>query len=516
MNLTLFNRLLLCTFALAPAVQAAPLSLNLRSQVETEAGSGRYHSLTEKAEWDASKTAIVICDMWDDHYCRNSAKRVSEMAPRMNEVIKKARAEGVLIIHSPSGCMDQYADTPQRKLAQQAPPVTTAIPLETWCHLDKTREPELPVKIEQPCDDEGALRDKVRFYHHQIKTLEMAEGDAITDSAEAFYLLKQRGIDKVIIMGVHTNLCVLGRPFGIRQLVRQGITVTLMRDMTDTMYDPDEAPFVNHFTGNDLVFEHIERHWCPTVTSGDILGDGVVYRFPADTRKHLVIVTAEDEYKTEETLLPFTLKELGRSFKISIVYGDAANPNNLPGAEVISEADLILLSVRRRPLPKSQLDLFRAHLAGGKPLVGIRTASHAFQLRDKAPPKGLEQWPDFDTSILGGNYTNHLGNEIATFAKAVEGSNTHPVMAGISSNEFKTFGSLYQNTPLAAGTTILMTGRAEGIDQFEPVAWTNTAPGGSRIFYTSLGHPDDFGIPAFRTLLRNAIHWAAGLPIPAP
>ena len=517
MDLTLTSRLFLVPLALALAstVHAAPLILNLRSQTETATGSGRYHSLTEAAEWDASKTAIVICDMWDDHYCRNSAKRVAEMAPRMNEVIKRARAAGVLIIHSPSGCMDQYADTPQRKLARQAPPVATAIPLETWCHLDKTREPELPVNVEQPCDDEGDLREKVRFYHHQINTLEIVEGDAITDSAEAFYLLKQRGIDKVIIMGVHTNMCVLGRPFGIRQLVRQGITVALMRDMTDTMYDPDEAPFVNHFTGNDLVFEHIERHWCPTVTSADILGDGIVYRFPADTRKHLVIVTAEDEYKTEETLLPFALKELGRTFKISTVYGDATNPNHLPGSEVISDADLILLAVRRRNLPKAQLDLFRSHLSAGKPLVGIRTASHAFHQRDKAPPEGLDEWRDFDPTILGGNYSGHHGNDLATFAKPVKESDAHPVMTGIPGEEFKTFGSLYQNTPLAAGAMLLMSGRAEGIEQPEPVAWTHPAPGGARVFYTSLGHPDDFDIPAFRTLLRNAIHWAADEPVTA-
>jgi type 1 glutamine amidotransferase/nicotinamidase-related amidase len=491
------------------SLQAGTLSLNLRSQTETAPGAKRYHSLTRPAEWDAAKTAIVICDMWDDHYCRNSARRVAEMAPRMNEVIKNARARGVLIIHSPSGCMDQYEGTPQRALAKQAPKVETAVPLESWCHLDNSREPEMPVGVEQPCDDEEPIRERVRFYHHQIKTLEIAEGDAITDSAEAFYLLKQRGIENVIIMGVHTNMCVLGRPFGIRQLVRQGVNVALMRDMTDSMYDPDETPYVNHFTGNDLVVGHIERHWCPTVTSGDILGDGVVYRFPADTRKHLVIVTAEDEYKTEETLPPFAIQELGKTFQISTVYGHAEDRATLPGAEVIGQADVILLSVRRRNLPKAQLDLFRAHLAAGKPLVGIRTASHPFHQRDKAPPAGLDEWRNFDPAILGGHYTGHLGADLATFAQVAAGADSHPILRGISAGEFRTFGSLYQNTPLEPGTTPLLIGRAEGVAQTEPVAWTHTAPGGSRVFYTSLGHADDFSVPAFRTLLRNAIHWAA-------
>ncbi|MBL9152455.1 MAG: ThuA domain-containing protein [Verrucomicrobiales bacterium] len=518
MSHTLFHRLSLAALwlALPGGLFADSLKLQLRSQTETAPGSGRYHTLTRPAEWDASKTAIVICDMWDDHYCRNSARRVAEMAPRMNEVIRKARSQGALIIHCPSGCMDKYEGTPQRELAKQAPKIETTVPLENWCHLDETREPPMPVKVEQPCDDAGQIRDRVRFYTRQIETLEIAEGDAVTDSAEAYYLMKQRGIGQVIVMGVHTNMCVLGRPFGIRQLVRQGMTVALMRDLTDTMYNPAEEPYVNHFTGNDLVLAHIERHWCPTVTSGDILGDGLTYRFPEDKRPHLVIVTAEDEYQTEETLPPFALKELGKDFQISVVYGHADDRSTLPGAEVIGQADILLLSVRRRNLPKAQLDLFRAHLAEGRPLVGIRTASHPFHQRDKAPPAGLDEWQDFDPTILGGHYTGHHGNDLATFAQVVPAAASHPILAGLPATEFKTFGSLYQNTPLQPGTTPLLTGRADSIAQPEPVAWTHTAPGGGRVFYTSLGHRDDFAVQAFRDLLRNGVYWAAGIERPAP
>lgn len=263
------------------------LTFEFRRQSETAPGSGSYQSLVQPGTWAASRTALVVCDMWDDHYCRNAARRVAEMAPRMNEVLRAARARGALIIHCPSGCMDRYEGTPQRELAKQAPPVETAVPLESWCHLDEGREPPLPVKIEQPCDDTGELREQVRFYSRQIETLEIAEGDAVTDSVEAYYLMRQRGIENVILLGVHTNMCVLGRPFGIRQLVRQGMNVALMRDMTDSMYNPAEEPFVSHFEGNDLVIAHIERHWCPTVTSADLLGDGVVFRFREDTRSPL-------------------------------------------------------------------------------------------------------------------------------------------------------------------------------------------------------------------------------------
>ena len=237
------------------------LPLNLRSRREVAPNSGRFRAVTEPATWKASETAIVICDMWNNHYCRNAARRVAEMAPRMNEVITKARKQGVLIIHSPSGCMDQYEDTPQRKLAQVAPKFETKTPLKGWCYLDDEHEAAMPVAIGQPCDDDGVIRPRVRFFERQITTLKIGEGDAITDSAEAFYLMKQRGIKNIIIMGVHTNMCVLGRPFGIRQMIYQGQNVVLMRDMTDSMYNPRDEPYVNHFTGNDLVFEHIERFW---------------------------------------------------------------------------------------------------------------------------------------------------------------------------------------------------------------------------------------------------------------
>jgi type 1 glutamine amidotransferase len=374
----------------------------------------------------------------------------------------------------------------------------------------------MPVMTDQPCDDEGELRERKRFYTRQIEALQIEEGDAITDSAEAYYLMKQRGIENVVVLGVHTNMCVLGRPFGIRQLDRLGMNVVLMRDMTDTMYNPREEPFVNHFTGNDLVFEHIERHWCPTITSDDILSEEVEpFRFPGDTRKHLVIVTGEKEYKTANTLPKFALEELGMDFKISLVYADVENGSHFPGLEVIGDADVVLLSVRRRNLTKSQLDLFRAHLDAGKPLVGIRTASHAFhQRKPETAPEGLDQWRDFDPAILGGNYHGHLGAKIATFAQIDAKRADHPILAGIEGRRFQTYGSLYQVRPLTGTATPLLIGSAYGEKETEPVAWTNVSPSGGRVFYTSLGHPYDFGVTQFRTLLRNAIFWAVEKEVP--
>lgn len=120
---------------------------------------------------------------------------------------------------------------------------------------------------------------------HARNRVLVKDPDAISDDGQEVYnLLEQRGIDQVIIAGVHLNMCVLGRSFAIRQMVTLGKRVMLVRDMTDTMYNSRMKPFVDHFRGTDLVIEHVERHWCPTITSVDLLG-GSPFRFRDDARK---------------------------------------------------------------------------------------------------------------------------------------------------------------------------------------------------------------------------------------
>ncbi|MFT4692493.1 MAG: protein-signal peptide and transmembrane prediction [Verrucomicrobiia bacterium] len=252
---------------------AAPLTLNARSQAIPEGNQkSQYKIVNATLKWEAKETAIVVCDMWDEHWCKGATRRVGEMAPRMNEVIKTARQQGVLIIHCPSSCTDFYEDTPMRQLARQAPRVDTKIPLQGWCHLDLKKEAPLPIDdSDGGCDCEPQCKNR-KAWSRQIASIEIRQGDAVTDSAEAYNLMKQRGVKNVIVMGVHMNMCVLGRPFSIRQMVYQGQNVVLMRDLCDTMYNSRMSPFVSHFAGNRLVTQHIERYWCPTVTSADITG----------------------------------------------------------------------------------------------------------------------------------------------------------------------------------------------------------------------------------------------------
>ena len=92
--------------------------------------------------------------------------------------------------------------------------------------------------------------------------------DGISESGQEIYnFCKQEGIDKIVLMGVHTNICILNRGFGARQMTRLGFEVVLARDLTDAMYDPRTRPFVSHARGTELVIEHIERMWCPSILS---------------------------------------------------------------------------------------------------------------------------------------------------------------------------------------------------------------------------------------------------------
>ncbi len=284
--------LLLCAMSSTAETAPSQLQLSLRSREKaSDAANAGFVLKQKKVAWDPTKTALIICDMWDDHWCKSAARRVAEMAGPMNAVVKAARAKGVFIIHAPSSVVNFYKDTPQRQRAQAArsarPPVALSTAERwgtTWCWPDPAREAQLPIDdSDMGCD--CPVKCQIReAWTRQIATLEIDDADAITDSgSETYNLLQARGIENVILMGVHLNMCVLGRPFGIRQMVKVGKNVALVRDLTDTMYDHRMAPKVNHFAGTDLVIEHVEKYWCPSFTSSDLTGRAP-FRFKDDPR----------------------------------------------------------------------------------------------------------------------------------------------------------------------------------------------------------------------------------------
>ena len=507
------------------ADQPGVLSLTTRARTETSKGSGRFHALSTKATWNTKQTAIVVCDMWDLHHCLNATLRGGEMAPRMNQVLKTARSMGVTIIHAPSSCTAAYKDHPARKNAQKTPR-SKVLPKEIgkWCYkIPEEEQGKYPIDQSDGGEDDDPaehaawakkLKDMGRNprapWKSQTDLLDIEDSDFVSDSGEEIWsIMDQRGISNVILLGVHTNMCVLGRPFGLRQMAQNGKNVVLMRDMTDTMYNPKRAPFVSHFTGTDLIVEHIEKWVCPTITSDQIIG-GKPFTFKHDKRPHLVIVMAEREYHTNQSLPKFAAEQLGNELKVSLVHANDKERNDLPGLEVLKEADVVLISVRRRVLPPAQMKIVREFVKSGKPILGIRTANHAFALRGQDVPKGLVAWQNWDADIFGGSYTNHHGNGPKTKVALAKGAASHSILAGIDVNKLVGNGSLYVVNPLAKGTNPLIIGSIPD-KPAETLAWTNERASGGKSFYTSLGHVEDFKNPEFVRFLKNAILWGAGL-----
>jgi Isochorismatase family len=248
----------------AASVWGQRLELNLRSRVEAFKGSGQWSAVEFEYELPTERAALVICDMWDKHWCQGATARVGELVRKAVPVIDRLRDRGVLVIHAPSDTMDYYSKAPQRLAILQIPRIR--LPAE----IDLS-DPALPVdSSDGGCDTPGDREHRVWTRGHP--GIPIRNRDLISDNGDEVYsALRSRGITHLLVMGVHTNMCILNRSFAIRRMTRLGIRCILIRDLTDAMYDPQDPPHVSHEQGTELVIQHIERYWCPTVLSTDLL-----------------------------------------------------------------------------------------------------------------------------------------------------------------------------------------------------------------------------------------------------
>lgn len=204
----------------------------------------------------------------------------------------------------------------------------------------------------------------------------------------------------------------------------------------------------------------------------------------------LLLISGSFEYDSEESLVilrDYLLANSRWSCELLVFRSE----DDEVSLEPLESADAVVLFTRRLRTAGAELERFRRYCRDGRPVVGLRTASHAFQ-----------GWLEFDAQVLGGNYEGHFGAGAVTRVTVADGAEGHPVLEEVE--PFEAYGSLYRNTPLAADTTPLLIGR-EG-EHCEPVAWTCERAG--RAFYTSLGHQRDFWELDFLRLVRNGIAWA--------
>jgi type 1 glutamine amidotransferase len=207
-------------------------------------------------------------------------------------------------------------------------------------------------------------------------------------------------------------------------------------------------------------------------------------------RLRVCLVSGSDEYKSNESLAKFQ-EYLEKKYPAKCSRAFWTSKTELPGLEALDSCDVMVLFTRRLELPMEQLDRVKKYCRAGRPIVGLRTASHAFQ-----------NWLALDREVLGGSYGGHYGSGPITKIDIAPGASKHPILTGFKPYETST--TLYKNPRLADDTTLLLTGSIP--DHTEPLAWTREYRGG-RVFYTSLGGPEDFEQDAFRQLVVNALYW---------
>lgn len=246
-----------------PSAGGPSVALPVRTRQPNAAGDGDVVD-TATRQLDADHSAVLLCDVWDRHWSRGAAARVDVMAPRINEVVEHLRNLGVLVVHAPSETLEFYREHRARQRVREVPPVDPP-------DVAPLPEPPLPIDDSDGGSDTGET-SSFAAWTRQHADIRIDDGDVISDDGgEVYSVLRAGGRRTVLVMGVHTNMCVLGRSFGIRNLVRWGLDTILVRDLTDAMYNPAMRPYVSHDRGTELVVEHIERHLCPTAVSADLL-----------------------------------------------------------------------------------------------------------------------------------------------------------------------------------------------------------------------------------------------------
>jgi nicotinamidase-related amidase len=222
----------------------------------------------EAVQCPASETAFIIVDMWDRHWSDGASRRCALLAEKINETAARARAKGILIVHAPSDTMDFYQGMEGRKRFLEAKgggPVSEPVPVKNY-----------PL----PIDDSDGGSDTVDQYPPNTKVwkrqtekiaIDHSRDVVCGDEGEQLHsLLSSRGIKLLIYAGVHTNMCVLNRSFGIKNMLRRGYGTLLVRDLTDPMYNPERPPYVSHEEGTALMVGYIEKFYCPTIDSAQI------------------------------------------------------------------------------------------------------------------------------------------------------------------------------------------------------------------------------------------------------
>jgi len=236
------------------------LELTLQTRVRE---TGRVVATNERI--DPTKIGVVIVDMWNTNDCMTNAQRAAALVPRMNKALDAARRLGMQIIWAPTDVASQYVGTPQRERA-------LALPRSPLPHVENFSCPfSVPTVRPDKCMCGPGIVCHVHYgWDGMDPNLAIAPGDWIVGDPEELYsVYKQRGLSRLIYMGINTNLCVMNKPEGIAPMTSAGLKCILARDLTDaeTSYDPAIAFTPDLGTEKDIA--DVERSGIPTINMVD-------------------------------------------------------------------------------------------------------------------------------------------------------------------------------------------------------------------------------------------------------
>jgi len=258
--------------------------------------------------------------------------------------------------------------------------------------------------------------------------------------------------------------------------------------------------------------------------------------------KHIVFVTGDEEYRSEESMPQLArILAVRHGFRCTVLFAvnretgeiDPQTVDNIPGVEALATADLMVLFTRFRELPDEQMKWIIDYTNSGRPIVALRTATHAFNYA-KNPARPYAKWSfratgeyegGFGRQVLGETWISHHGRhqEESTRGLIAEGMEGHPIVRGCEgiwgpSDVYAITTLSGDSQPLVMGQVLvgMSPGDPPNADKPRvPVAWTKTYTGAegktSRVFTTTMGHAGDLKSEGFRRLLVNACYWALGM-----
>lgn len=245
----------------------------VRRKIEVVNHYSMWKKVTSNREIPANEVALVICDMWNSSCFRCVRDRTEEFVPRIDRVVRYLRESGVVIIHEPTFTIDKfYRNTESWKRAKSIPKIGLPKPKETKIQphpIDSLDS--LKISSELDCDTGETEAGQAFNKQHEGIHIDHSTDFIMEDCSTMYSLMKHRSITLILLLGFHINKCILLNRIGIINMVKFGINVVLLRDLTDVAYNPRKIPYVDHDTALQLMIEYIEKFWCPTISSEELL-----------------------------------------------------------------------------------------------------------------------------------------------------------------------------------------------------------------------------------------------------